>query len=459
MALVMKFGGTSVADAARIEDCARIVRDVAARTPVVVVVSAMDGVTEELLALADASVHGGAGVASEHVRALSARHAAAAAVLGAEAETARLLEELERLAGGLEAVGEVTPRSLDLALSFGERLSAVLVSAALTRAGVPARALTGQQAGIVTDAQHGEAEPLIELSFYQLKETLGPLLARGEVPVITGFIAATQHGTVTTLGRGGSDYTATLIGSALPAEEIWIWSDVEGLMDADPRIVPGARRIERIAFPEAVEMAQFGAKAMHPRALEPAAERGIPVRIKNTFDPAGAGTLIVPASADRGASVVRSVHVVSDAALVTVTGAAMIGRSGSAARVFQALADHGVNIRMISQSVSEAGISMAVAGRHLQRARAALEAALLRTHAVRAVEVEPDVALVAMVGSGMRGTPGVAARLFAAIARRGINVIAIAQGSSELSVTLVVPRDAGPHAVRALHDEFLGAAR
>jgi aspartate kinase len=211
----------------------------------------------------------------------------------------------------------------------------------------------------VTFERFGEAEPLMELSLYQIDQTLGPLLTAGEVPVVTGYIAATQHGITTTLGRGGSDYTATLLGAALKAEEIWIWSDVDGLMSADPRIVPEARRLECISFGEAVEMAQFGAKAMHPRALEPAAERGIPVRMKNAFNPEAPGTLVADETGAPGA-VARSIHLVRDAGLITVAGAAMIGHAGTAARVCQALADRGINIRMISQSVSEAGISLAV---------------------------------------------------------------------------------------------------
>lgn len=455
MKLVMKFGGTSLADAERIRRCARLVRDHAAGDRVAVVVSAMDGVTEELLALADAAVHGGHGITEARLAALRERHQEAARILGEPGPATALLEDLARLLQGLAAVGEVTPRSLDAVVSFGERLSAILFTRALGLEGVEAQTFTGQLAGLVTDQSFGEADPLLELSLYQVSQTLSPLLEKGKIPVVTGFIAATQHGVTTTLGRGGSDFSATLLGSALEADEIWIWSDVDGLMDADPRIVPTARRIERISFAEAVEMAQFGAKAMHPRALEPAAERGIPVRMKNTFNPDGPGTLIAEDAEDAAGTVARSIHAITDAGLITVTGAAMIGRAGTAARVFQSLAERGINIRMISQSVSEAGISLAVTGRQLQSARAALESALLRTRAARRIEVEPEVAIVALVGSGMRGIPGVAARVFAAVARRKINVISIAQGSSELSISFVVPREAGAEAVRALHEEFL----
>lgn len=458
MKLVMKFGGTSLAGAERMKDVAGLVKSRTGSDSVVVVASAMDGITEELLALAEATASGNRSVTLAHLATLRRRHEEAARALGEAGLVAGLLDSIERLAGGIEAVGELTPRSRDAVLSFGERLSTTLLQRALTQAGVRARAFTGQEAGIVTNERYGEADPLLELSLYQAADRLGRVLAAGDVPVVTGYIAATQHGVVTTLGRGGSDYTATLLGAALAADEVWIWSDVDGLMSADPRIVPEARRLERISFPEAVEMAQFGAKAMHPRALEPAAERDIPVRMKNTFRPEGSGTLIAN-GAEAPGEIARSIHLVRDAGLITVTGAAMIGHTGTAARLFQVLADRGINIRMISQSVSESSITIAIAGRQLEDARAALEVALLRAGWARGVLVEEDVAIVAMVGSGMRGTPGVAARLFGAIARRSINVIAIAQGSSELSVSFAVPAAAGPEAVKVLHEEFLGTGR
>jgi aspartate kinase len=454
MNLVMKFGGTSLANAERIRGCAALVKARATEDRVAVVASAMDGVTEQLLSLADAAATGATDVPAAMLRALRRQHQDAAEALGAAGALDEMLERLERLAGGIEAVGECTPRSRDAVVSFGERLSSTLLGRALALAGVPSRVFTGAEAGIVTDERFGEADPLIELSLYQLKETLGPVLAGGEVAVVTGFIAATQHHITTTLGRGGSDYSATLLGAALGAGEVWIWSDVDGLMSADPRLIPGARRLERVSFAEAVEMAQFGAKAMHPRALEPAADRAIPVRMKNTFAPDGPGTLITADGAATG-EVARSIHLIRDAGMITVTGAAMMGHAGTAARLFQALGERGINIRMISQSASEAAISLAVAGSQLEMARAVVEAGLLRTGRVRRVLVEDDLAIVAMVGSGMRGTPGVAARMFDAIARESINVRAIAQGSSELSISLAVTRDRGADAVRVLHQEFI----
>jgi aspartate kinase len=431
----MKFGGSSLADAKKIRHCATLAKDEADA----VVVSAMGGTTDRLLELAAAPD------STTLWKELRQGHLEAAATLGADVNN--LLDQLEHLLLGISAVGELTPRSRDLVLSFGERLSAELFAAALIKEGKAARAMTGGEAGIVTDDRFGEATPLMSISLYQMKERL----SGGDLPVITGFLGATQHGVTTTLGRGGSDYTATLVGSALGADEIWIWSDVDGLLSADPRIVPEARLLEEVSCAEAIEMGQFGAKSMHPRALEPAAERGIPVRIRNTFRPEVKGTLIKTSA---GEAVTRSVNLVKDASLLTIEGAAMVGHPGTAGRVFQALGAAGINIRMISQSVSEAGISLLISERHLEEARSVLESELLRTGAAREIRVEEEVAIVAIVGSNMRGRSGVAADVFGAIAERGINVRAIAQGSSELSISFVVPRASGPDAVKALHDRF-----
>lgn len=437
----MKFGGSSVATEEKRRWCAKLIREASGGRPTVVVVSALDGVTEILEELAAAAGAQNKAVVARQLAELRLRH-------GSEVDG--LLDELERVVHGILALGELTRRSRDLILAFGERLSAPLCAGAIGPSAVP---LTGWEAGIVTDDTFGEARPLMELSLLQLRERLTPLLDQGRIPVVTGFIAATQSGAITTLGRGGSDFTASLIGAAIKAEEVMLWTDVDGLKTADPRIVKEARTLDTISFAEALEMVQFGAKGMHPRAIEPAAEHKIPVRIRNTFDSKLPGTLITDA-APPSKSVARSVNLVKDVALLNVNGAAMVGRPGTAARVFQTLAEAGVNILMISQSVSESGISLVIAGRYLERAQAALEGALIRSGIAHGVQVEPDVAVVAIVGGNMRGTPGVAAKVFNAVAGRGINVIAIAQGSSELSISFVVSKDRGPDAVRALHEAF-----
>ncbi len=454
MKIVMKFGGTSVADADRMRRCAKLVKDNLPQNQIVVIVSALDGMTEELLALAEAAGTANHPAMKARLKEVRRRHEEAARALDQPDAVAALLGQLDQLILGISMVGELTPRSRDAVASFGERLSAPLFRRALELEGLKARAFTGQEAGLVTDERFGEAEPLMELSLYQIADALKAPLEAGETPVVTGFIAATQHGVVTTIGRGGSDYTATIVGAALKADEVWIWSDVDGLMTADPRIVPQARLLERIRFIEAIEMGLFGAKSMHPRALEPAADRKIPVRMKNTFNPAGAGTLIIDDST-RPNEIIRSVLVVKDAGLINITGAVMMGRPGTAARILGLLGAQGINVRVIILSVSEGGISLAVNGTQLAQARATLEANLLRSGEARQIQVFEKVAIVAVIGSYMRGHPGTAGRVFSAMGRKGVNIMAIAQGSSELSISFIVKGEDGPEAVRALHEEFL----
>jgi aspartate kinase len=454
MKIVMKFGGTSVADADRMRRCAKLVKDNLSQNQIVIIVSALDGMTEELLALADAAGTANHPAMNARLKEIRRRHEEAAKALEQPDAVAGLLGQLDQLILGISMVGELTPRSRDAVASFGERLSAPLFRRALELEGVKARSFTGQEIGLVTDERFGEAEPLMELSLYQIADALKAPIAAGETPVVTGFIAATQHGVTTTIGRGGSDYTATIVGAALKADEVWIWSDVDGLMTADPRIVPQARLLERIRFIEAIEMGLFGAKSMHPRALEPAADRKIPVRMKNTFNAAGPGTLIIDDST-RPNELIRSVLLVKDAGLINITGAVMMGRPGTAARILGLLGAQGINVRVIILSVSEGGISLAVNGTQVAQARATLEANLLRSGEARQIQVVEKVAIVAVIGSYMRGHPGTAGRVFSAMGRKEINIMAIAQGSSELSISFIVRGEDGPEAVRGLHEEFL----
>lgn len=453
--IVMKFGGTSMKDADTIKRSANIARTSAPGKSVVAVVSAMDHVTELLLELGEAAANDNRAAVHALMAQLRTKHETAAKGIGGKApeHTSIALDRLDRLVTGISAVGELTPRSKDAVVASGEKLSTILMAAALG-----AHALTGQDAGIVTNDHFGKAEPLMDLCMYQISTTIQPLLDKGEKVVVSGFIAATQHGVTTTLGRGGSDYTACILGAALKAEEVWIWSDVDGLMSADPRTVPGARLLESVTFAEAIEMGQFGAKSMHPLALEPAAEHNITVRFRNTFNTDSPGTRIIPEAPVADAKQpVKCVLLLKSAAVLTVSGAAMIGRPGTAAQVFRALADANVNIMMISQAVSEAGISLVIAKEHAERAKAVLERTLMRAGAAKAVALYDQVSVIACVGSGMHGVPGIAARMFTAVAKHNINIIAIAQGSSELSISFVADAASAPEAVKALHDEFIGS--
>lgn len=467
MRLVYKFGGTSMAGTERITHAAGLALAGAKTHELVVVVSAMDGVTEQLLDLAAAAGSGNRARVYSLLGTIRSGHEQAARGLGGEApaKVEGLLAKLETLAGGILAVGELTDRLQDAVVAYGEKLSSVMMGVAMR-----CPALDGQEAGIVTTDHFGEADPLMELSTHNIAQNVVPLLGVGRPVVVAGFIAANQRGVVTTIGRGGSDYTATILGAAIKADEIHIWSDVDGLMTADPRVVPGAKLLERISFAEAVELGKFGAKSMHPRALEPAAVYGIPVRMRSTFKPENAGTLIDGAAvagangagAGSGSGAVRAVPMLKNLAMITIGGAGMIGRPGTAAAVFDALALARVNVHMICQSVSEAGISVVVAQGQVGKARAALEQALLKhqgpaalaDHAVKSVEVQEDLVVIAVVGAGMKGTPGVAAKAFTAMAEKAVNIIAIAQGSSELSIALAVRAEDAKLAVAAIHERF-----
>ena len=275
------------------------------------------------------------------------------------------------------------------------------------------------------------------------------------IPVVTGYIAANQDGIVTTVGRGGSDYTATILGAALGVDEVWIWTDVDGIMTADPKIVPSAKMLPQLSYQEAAEMAIFGAKAMHPRALEPVIKENIPVRIRNVFHPENPGTLITKDPDAKATEVVKAVAMIKDVAMLNVSGAGMVGAPGSYAKIFDVLGKNNINVMMISTAASEANISMIIRRGLLGRAISNLEIALLdRGGLVSEVTAEDDVAVIAVMGANMKGTLGVASKIFTTVAKKGINIRMIAQGSSELNISFVVKEKDGTAVVRAIHKEF-----
>lgn len=459
----MKFGGACVADGKRIKSIAKLIElsAKAGETPAVVV-SAMTGVTDSLIEVTRKAAAGDQKAVTDFVNLLAARHREAAeeamhqssALKRALSDIGGLVGEFEKVLLSVSYLREATPRSQDYILSFGEKLSATVLRAALEGLGLKARSLTGGEAGIVTDDRFGEATPLMNLTALQVRQRLSPMLERGEIPVVTGFIACTQDGVTTTLGRGSSDYTATILGSALDAGEVWIWTDVDGLMTADPKLEPLAKTIPRISYAEAMEMAYFGARVVHPRALEPLLEKNIPVRIKNAFAPEVEGTLIVREQQVEEKTVAKAIATIGDVALITVSGAGMVGAPGVAAKVFSLLGENRVNVLMISQSSSEANISFIIFRRDLERAANVLELSLLGRGVVEKIASESNVCVVAIVGAGMKGTPGVAARVFRAVAEEKINVRMIAQGSSELNISFVIKEEDGVKAVRKLHREF-----
>ncbi|MBI3272370.1 MAG: aspartate kinase [Planctomycetes bacterium] len=464
MKRVMKFGGTSVGDGERIERAASLVAAAVARGDLpLVVVSAMNDTTDDLLAACEHARRGRHDQAAQAVHRIATAHLDAvrravregAVRDGLLSTTREQLGELEKVLTGIAFVGELTPRSRDFVLSFGERLSTPILAGALAARGLPARAFTGKEAGILTDSRFGEARPLVASTRHQLRERLGALVESGTIPVVTGFIAADQHGTPTTIGRGGSDFTATLLGAALEVGEIELWSDVDGLLSADPRVVPDARLLEELSYAEAMEMAFFGAKTMPPGALEMASEAGIPVRVRNCARPERTGTAIIEAQKVHAGSIVKTVLSIRKVGLVTVSGGGMAGVPGTAARVFDILGEARANVLMVSQGSSEVNITVVLPSDAMDRAVNALELGMLGGGAVREVVREDDVAIVACVGAGMKGTPGVAARVFTAVAGAGVNVHMIAQGSSELNISFVVREADADRAVRALHAEFV----
>jgi aspartokinase/homoserine dehydrogenase 1 len=309
---------------------------------------------------------------------------------------------------------------------------------------------------IVTNGHHGDATPLKEKTIPLAREQLLPMVDNNVVPIVTGFIAATAEGEITTLGRGGSDYTAAILGQCLGSEEVWIWTDVDGVMTADPRIVPEARSLPEISYVEAAELSFFGAKVLHPRTMLPAMEAGIPLRILNTFNPAHPGTLIVAEGRPSQMSV-KGITAIRNLSLITVEGRGMMGVPGVAAKVFGAVAQEGVSVLMISQSSSEQNICFVIQEHARNRALQALEQAFAFERARRDIEriwAKDRVAIVAVVGAGMLGTPGIAGKVFGALGSRNINIVSIAQGSSEYNISLVVDGGDADEAVRAIHQEF-----
>jgi aspartate kinase len=461
--IVMKFGGTSVGTGENIRHVADLVTQNTKDYRVAVVVSALAGVTNSLLEVACQAKKSDEKKIQVFIKELLQKHAEAISTAIASKQiqkevtqiTEKTIVELEKVLIGICYVGELTPKSKDYVVSFGERLSAPIVWGAIKDRKAETQCFTGKEAGIVTDSNFGEADPLMNFTTHLIRERLGHLVEKGVIPVVTGFIAADQDGVVTTVGRGGSDYTATILGVALKADEVWIWTDVDGIMTTDPKIVPSARMLSQLSYQEAAEMAIFGAKAMHPRALGPVIKENIPVRIRNTAHPENMGTLITKEPKADVKEAVKAVAMIKDVAMLNVNGAGMVGAPGSYAKVFDVLGKNDINVMMISTAASEANISMIIKRSVLGRAISNFEIALLeRGGIVSEVTAEDDVAVIAVMGANMKGTLGVASKIFNTVAKKGINIRMIAQGSSELNISFVVKEKDGVAVVRAIHEEF-----
>jgi aspartokinase/homoserine dehydrogenase 1 len=464
---VMKFGGTSVGDASCIGRVVEIIRNASRECSVAVVVSAIGGVTNRLIEAAMESKAGNeSGVAGVFAQ-LRKQHAeAVTALIHSEGQRRRLqrkVEDLfadgERLCQDTISRRELTPRTLDAISGLGERLCAPLVAAALVENGLASEAIEATDL-VVTDSYHGGAEPWLEATRARCQVRVAPLLEKSIVPVVTGFIGANEEGVLTTLGRGGSDYSATILGAALDADEVLIWSDVAGLLTADPRLVEDARTISEISYREAAELAHFGAKVLHPKTLRPVTQSGIPIWIKNTFAPHGPATKITPTGLPE-ATGVRALTTIRDAALITVAMPMDQGASDALARAVATATAFRADVLLASQS-SDNEIWLVVAAALAERTVAALSREFTADSPddkVKYTEVEhsvvdSSVSVITLVGQNMRADSGVTARALAALAQEEINIIATGQGSSDCSLSFVVPQEQVKLALASLHREF-----
>jgi aspartate kinase len=460
----MKFGGTSMGSAERMRVAAEIIAQHSATRPVAVVVSAMSKITDLLLEALRRAELGDRAAVDTDLRTLLDRHLEACAELftgptASSKEAARdavhlLVSEFQRITHGVLMLGERPPRSVDEALSIGERLSSVLLAQYLAATSIKSRAINAAQI-IVTDAVFGNASPQMELTRARCAERLRPLTEEGIVPVITGFNGATEDGRPTTLGRGGSDFSASIIAAALDAQELWIWTDVDGIMTADPRLVSEVAVLDQVTYAEAAELAYNGAKVLHPRTLAPLAEKKIPVWSKNSFAPHKPGTKIVSEFDEPKG--VRAVTSMSNVALISMEPAsAVLSGTRVMARALDALALANVEILVFSSSSYRQNFCFLIRKHDIDAALEALGANLsieLAHGYLKPIQVDENVGLLAVVGEGMRGMPGLAGRVFTAISREKINIIAIAQGSSEITIGIIVRLDGLERAVRAVHEE------
>lgn len=460
--LVMKFGGTSVGSVEAIGQVREIVTAARQDWPrLVVVASAFSGITNELLNSARSAARGEMGPFEETVSALRERHAGAVEALVRDpAQNTQIQREIEELivsfsnlAQAIGALGEATPRALDTVCSLGERISVRVLAAALRAGGLPAVAVEASRL-IVTDENFQSAVPDLAETEARTRAVLGPLLAQGQIPVVTGFIGATPSGVVTTLGRGGSDYSAALLGAALPADEVWIWTDVDGVMTADPRIVPEARTLPELSYREVSELAYYGAKVLHPKSIRPVIEAGITLRVRNTFNPEHPGTLLTGGNGKANGTTIKAVTAFRGMKLVTVEGRGMLGVPGVAARIFSAVATTGATVPLITEASSEQSLTFAVPCEAAGEVLAVLERELaeeIRRRNIDRVWATEEVVIVTTVCPGMRHRLGVAGRIFSALGDAGVNVLAIAHGSSDVSISLVVTVADTQRTIRALH--------
>ena len=461
MRLVIKHGGTSISSSKDIQAVSKHVKTLSKKHQIVIVCSAISGTTDDLIEISESIKKEQKSKSEQLASKIINRHKQLAKETIKNSGTRKKLltnlnqdfTELLALIDGMVLLGEVTPRSMDYLISFGERLSIKLVSSAINDSGKKSIPLTGKELGIVTDSNFGESKPLIDTTRLRVSKTVDALFSKKTIPVVGGFAGGDQHGHVTTFGRGGSDYSATIIGSCIKADEIWLMSDVNGLMTADPKIVKNAKLLKEVSYVEAIEMALFGAKQIHPRTFEPLLAKKIPMKIRSSFNTENEGTLVTVSPSSAVKNTVKCVSSIRNNGLIDIQGGSMVGTPGTAAKIFATLAKSGINVMMISQNPSESSITIVVKNADLDKAVSSLEMELLGK-IIKKLEVTTNVAIIALIGSGMRGTIGVASRVFAAIEKNKVNVSMITQGSSELNLAFVVKNSDTNAAVQAIHNAF-----
>lgn len=458
---VLKFGGSSVAHAERIKNIITILKQYYAdRQGLVLVFSAFGGITDVLIELCYKASQGDISYL-QLFEEYKKRHDTTIDELFGDADSGEIKEliyvnheTLQDLLHGIFLIREVSARTSDLVLSFGERNANVIIASAFSVHGIPS-VFTDARKLIVTTSDFGQAKVIFEKTDEKIKNYISDL--DGKIPLITGFIGSDEHGITTTLGRGGSDYTASIFAAALDAEELEIWTDVDGVLTADPRKVKKAFTLHHLSYSEAMEMSHFGAKVIYPPTILPACQKSIPIIIKNTFNPEFSGTRITNTTASYDKSPMKGVSSLNNICLINLQGSGLMGIPGIASRLFSVLAREKINIILITQASSEYSISLAVESKDQQKAVSATEAEFSKEigeGSVLPVIAEPDLCVIAVIGEKMRHVPGISGKLFNALGKNGINVMAIAQGSSELNISFVVNKKDEVKALNAIHDSF-----
>lgn len=443
--LVMKFGGTSVGNAERIVNVARIIKYYMHKKPVIVV-SAVSGITDKLVELGNSASQGKGDDILDNIKRI---HYDIIEKLGLdksliENDIAALSNFANKIKNNSKNSKNIDAKTLDIFQSFGEQLSSKIVAAQLNKVGIKAKAFDAWDLGFLTTNDFGNGEPLEE-TFNNLNNNIKKL---STLPVITGFIGKTEKGEITTLGRGGSDYTAAIVGSAINAEEIQIWTDVDGIMSTDPKIVKDAKTIETVSFEEASELAYFGAKVLHPKTILPAVKRNIPVRVLNTFNPSGKGTLILN-KAVKDKRIVKAISVKKNITLIHVNSARILGAYGFLAKLFAVFDKYKKSVDVVS--TSEVSVSLTIDNEK------SIDSIINELKGIANIEVLKNRSVICVVGEGIRNAPGILGRTFSVIGKNNINVEMVSQGASGINITFVVDGKDAENSVRFLHKEYFGA--